>query len=298
MICLVILVVSSELEPIKQVDDVDGYCEASGSGISYSSLFFVGLFSSLVFCFIGILPAFFIRTDADEQKFKNSLIFKLLLAFAAGSLLSEVFLHLIPEASHGDEKSKINNGLCSILAFFTFLLIEKITNLIPNMHALGTLNLIANFFDNSAHGTTVVGAFQVSFKFGMIALIATIIHEVPHEFSDFALLLRDGYTRKRAIFFQVITAMAGTIGATISYILTTPDYTCTSLNTTVEHHSHHHGSMALPFTIGGFIYISLVGIVPEIVEETDRKTSIFQLIAFISGVVFIYLLVQIESNLL
>jgi hypothetical protein len=49
-----------------------------------------------------------------------------------------------------------------MMAFFLFLIIEKITGLIPNAHALGTLNLIANFFDNSAHGTTVVGAFQVS----------------------------------------------------------------------------------------------------------------------------------------
>lgn len=37
----------------------------------------------------------------------------------------------------------------------------------------------------------------------MIALVATVIHEVPHEFSDFALLLRDGYSRKKAICFQV-----------------------------------------------------------------------------------------------
>jgi hypothetical protein len=63
---------------------------------------------------------------------------------------------------HGTQDDKIHNGLCSIIAFFVFLVIEKITGLIPNAHALGTLNLIANFFDNSAHGTTVVGAFQVS----------------------------------------------------------------------------------------------------------------------------------------
>lgn len=38
----------------------------------------------------------------------------------------------------------------------------------------------------------------------MVALIATILHEVPHEFSDFALLLRDGYSRKNAVFAQVL----------------------------------------------------------------------------------------------
>jgi hypothetical protein len=44
------------------------------------------------------------------------------------------------------------------------LIIEKVTELVPDAHALGTLNLIANFLDNSAHGTTVVGAFQNSLK--------------------------------------------------------------------------------------------------------------------------------------
>lgn len=44
------------------------------------------------------------------------------------------------------------------------MVVEILTELIPNVHALGTLNLIANFLDNSVHGTTVVGAFQNSFK--------------------------------------------------------------------------------------------------------------------------------------
>lgn len=296
--------VACESEPVApQVEIVREEAEPSCQmQQGFSTILLVGLFSSLVFCFIGILPAFFIRTDADEEKFKNSLVFKFLLAFAAGSLMSEVFLHLIPEATNGSHSEKIHNGLFAILAFFIFLVIEKITGLIPHAHALGTLNLVANFFDNSAHGTTVVGAFQVSATFGMIALIATIIHEVPHEFSDFALLLRDGYSRKKAILFQLITAMAGTIGATISYALTTTaGGDCGQLNVSHLSPQHaenqHQNSIALPFTIGGFLYIALVGIVPEIVEEEDRKISLLQLFSFISGVIFIYLLVEIEMNL-
>lgn len=33
------------------------------------SILIVGLSSAVVFCFIGVLPSFFIRTDADEKKF-------------------------------------------------------------------------------------------------------------------------------------------------------------------------------------------------------------------------------------
>lgn len=104
---------------------------------------------------------------------------------------------------NASEPEMIRNGLNTIGSFFIFLTIEKFTELIPNAHALGTLNLIANVVDNSAHGTTVVGSFQNSVKFGIIALLATVIHEVPHEFADFALLLRDGYPRKAAIWLQV-----------------------------------------------------------------------------------------------
>jgi len=74
------------------------------------------------------------------------------------------------------------------------------------------------------------------------------------------------------------------------------------LNLDTHHHSHNHiehghhkGSFILPFTIGGFLYIALVGIIPEIVEEQDRKLSILQLISIVFGIVFIYGLVQIET---
>jgi zinc transporter ZupT len=127
-----------------------------------------------------------------------------LLGFAAGSLLADVFLHLIPELFHNvNELEAGQNGMRVISSFMIFLIIEKTTGLIPGAHALGVLNLLANFFDNMAHGTTVVGAFQNSAKFGLVALLATIIHEIPHEFSDFALLLRDGYSRQTAILAQV-----------------------------------------------------------------------------------------------
>lgn len=72
MLCMLV-VVSGEPEPVAPPDD--GYCVPESN---YSSLVFVGLFSSLVFCFIGILPAFFIRTDADEEKFSK---FFLMIAY-------------------------------------------------------------------------------------------------------------------------------------------------------------------------------------------------------------------------
>jgi hypothetical protein len=51
-------------------------CKSTESRISSTLL--VGLLSSLVFSFIGILPAFFIRTDKDEEIFSKFFNFKFL----------------------------------------------------------------------------------------------------------------------------------------------------------------------------------------------------------------------------
>ncbi len=65
-----------------------------------------------------------------------------------------------------------------------------------------------------------------------------------------------------------------------------------------HHHHHHHSSgeisLILPFTIGGFLYVALVGIIPEIVQEEDFKISFKQLIFFLIGILFIYALSEIE----
>ena len=39
---------------------------------SYNSIWFVGVLSSLVFAFVGVLPAFFIQSDADEEAFSKT----------------------------------------------------------------------------------------------------------------------------------------------------------------------------------------------------------------------------------
>ena len=102
----------------------------------------------------------------------------------------------------------------------------------------------------------------------------------------------------------MITAFTGAIAATIAFAFANSNEACmSSTNHYLEQHHHNHihteneVSFILPFTIGGFLYIALVGIIPEIVEEEDNKTSLLQLVSIALGIFFIYALVQIESIL-
>lgn len=77
----------------------------------------------------------------------------------------------------------------------------------------GYLNLLANSIDNFMHGLAVGGGFLVSFKMGALTTLAILIHEVPHEIGDFAILLRAGFSRWDAARAQLYTAGSGLLGA-------------------------------------------------------------------------------------
>lgn len=77
----------------------------------------------------------------------------------------------------------------------------------------GYLNLLMNFLDNFTHGLSVGGSFLISFRVGVLSMFTILVHEIPHEVGDFAILLRSGFSRWDAARAQLITACGGIVGA-------------------------------------------------------------------------------------
>ncbi|XP_069750666.1 zinc transporter ZIP13 [Narcine bancroftii] len=136
----------------------------------------------------------------------------------------------------------------------------------------GYLNLIANGIDNFTHGLAVAGSFLVSRKVGLTTTLAILLHEVPHEVGDFAILLRAGFDRWSAAKMQLTTAFGGVLGACFALCAESPEGA--------------GGSVAwiLPFTSGGFLYIALVTVVPDLLQETDVWNSVYQVLLLCSGI--------------
>ena len=78
------------------------------------------------------------------------------------------------------------------------------------------MNLFANFIDNLTHGAASGGSFAVSPLVGMTTLLGIIIHEIPHEMGDFAILLKSGFDRWQAMKAQILTGFGGILGASIA----------------------------------------------------------------------------------
>jgi zinc transporter 13 len=85
-------------------------------------------------------------------------------------------------------------------------------------YVAGYLNLIANSVDNFTHGLAIGGSFLVSFRLGFLTTFAILVHEIPHEIGDFAILLRSGFNRWDAAKAQLITATGGIFGAFVAVI--------------------------------------------------------------------------------
>lgn len=136
----------------------------------------------------------------------------------------------------------------------------------------GYLNLLANCIDNFTHGLAVAGSFLVSRKVGFLTTFAILLHEIPHEVGDFAILLRAGFDRWKAARMQLSTALGGVLGA------------CFALCSQSQHGAENATTWILPFTSGGFLYIALVNVVPDLLEETNPRNSLLQVLLLFSGI--------------
>ena len=96
------------------------------------------------------------------------------------------------------ESDHIRSGLWIIVGIVAFIFIGKLFQQSTNHDSkkiMGYLNLLANSIDNFIHGLAVASSFLTSFKLGFTTVFAILVHEIPHEIGDFAILLNSGFTR-------------------------------------------------------------------------------------------------------
>ncbi|XP_072373780.1 zinc transporter ZIP13-like [Scyliorhinus torazame] len=129
------------------------------------------------------------------------------------------------------------------------------------------LNVKADWFEGEDNGN------QIAFwAVGLTTTLAILLHEVPHEVGDFAILLRAGFDRWSAAKMQLTTAFGGVLGACFAMCAQSPEGAGDSV------------AWILPFTSGGFLYIALVSVVPDLLQEKDVWNSVYQVLLLFSGI--------------
>jgi len=138
----------------------------------------------------------------------------------------------------------------------------------PVVHASGYLNLAADFAHNFTDGLAIGAAFGAG-QGSVATTLAVLVHEVPHEVGDVAILLRAGMPRARALGVQLLTAVGAMLGTLVG--LLTGDMPVVNRHLSA-------------FTAGGFIYVATVGVLPDLQHDTGLAQTLRELAAMAAGV--------------
>ncbi|MCK4808537.1 MAG: ZIP family metal transporter [Candidatus Aenigmarchaeota archaeon] len=231
-----------------------------------ASTFFISLAS-----FVGIL------TLSLKDKSLNKIL-TCLIALSAGALMGGAFLHLIPEAVHEFHSHDIFSYV--LVGFVLFFLIEKLLHWRHchdgkcKIHTFAYMNLFGDAAHNFVDGLIIAASFTVDIHLGIVTSIAILMHEIPQEIGDFGVLVYGGFTKKKALFFNFITALTAVLGGIVGFYLAA--------------YSEMFLIFLLPFAAGGFIYIAACDLIPEIRKETNLKKSLLNFTVFILGILIMY----------
>jgi zinc and cadmium transporter len=208
------------------------------------------------------------------QAIRQSLL-PLLLSYATGTLLGAAFLGMIPGGLA--LLPPINMSATVLGGIVLFFTLEKIV-LWRHCHkehctvhgAAAPLILIGDAFHNFVDGFVIAAAFLTSVPLGIAASLAVIAHEVPQEVGDFAILLENGYSRKRALLMNTLSSLSTLPGALIAYFF---------LAATQE---------AIPYILGlsaaSFIYIAIADLVPGLHKKLSVGQSLLQILLLLLGI--------------
>lgn len=196
-----------------------------------------------------------------------------LVSLSAGLLLATAVLHLIPEAieSKADVHALSWTMLAGLIGFF---MLEKLAILRHGHHHEGDghghhhghdrseagpgglLIVVGDTIHNFADGVMIAAAFMTDMRLGWLTTVAIAAHEIPQEIGDFIVLLNAGYSRRRAVFFNMLSGAAAVAGGIAGYLALSDS------------------QRLLPFAIilsaSSFIYIALADLVPDLHRDGAR----------------------------
>jgi zinc and cadmium transporter len=221
-----------------------------------------------------------------DQQLKKILLY--LVSFSVGGLFGDAFFHLIPETI---EESGFGTSMSLLILFgiLSSFAIEKflqwrhchIPTSSEHPHSFAYMNLFGDAVHNLIDGLIVGGSYLVSIPIGISTTLAVIFHEIPQELGDFGVLIHGGFNKKKAVWFNFLTALTAILGAIIAFVV----------GATLEGFI----PLLIPFAAGNFIYIAGSDLIPELrKDEPNPKKALLQVASIALGVITMLSLTLLE----
>ena len=219
------------------------------------------LLATSLLCLVSLVGVFFAGLGTARLR---TVVF-VLVAFAAGALLSAAFFHLLPEAyehvGYLGGSTAVLVGLSSFFVLERFLHWRHCHDGHCDGHPYTTLSLMGGALHNLLDGFVIGGSFLVSPGLGVSTTVVIIAHALRQELGDFGILVHGGYGKARALLLNFLTSLPSLAGAALAY------YGMVGRT--------HWIPYLMGFAAGTFIYVGSSDLIPEIHKEQNlRKTAL------------------------
>jgi zinc and cadmium transporter len=213
-----------------------------------------------------------------------------LVSFAVGALLGNVFFQLIPESFEMIPSARLI-GILVLAGIISMFLLEKVlhwhhdhdpAHAEKKVAAFGPISLVADGLHNFVDGILIAAGWMAGPEVGLATTLAVMTHEIPQEISDYGVLIHAGYSPRKALLVNFLAACMAILGTVITLFLGSKS----------EALSHY----ILPFAAGGFIYLAGSDLIPELQKDHSRRNAIIQVAFVIAGLLLMYLISQGHSH--
>ncbi|CAF3983564.1 unnamed protein product [Rotaria sp. Silwood2] len=149
----------------------------------------------------------------------------------------------------------------------------------------GWMIIIGDGIHNIADGLAIGAAFSENIMFGVTTAVAIACHELPTELGEYMVLIESGFTFRRALLFNFVSACTAFIGFFIGAGAAQNEAARTWI---------------FAITAGTFAYIALVDLWPTLMPHTDKFDWIrftCVTLGYLSGVLIMFILTIFEEQI-
>lgn len=198
-----------------------------------------------------------------------------LISLSAGTIFGGVFIHLVFKLANNLGYTR-ETGLLVLAGMFMSLLLERVVhwhchNQDNHIEAFSYVLLAGDAVHNVLDGILIASSFLVGLPAGIAATVGVMLHKVPKEAGDFGILVHSGFSRIKAVIFNLGISLFMFVGAAIVLGLAS---IAGSVNVYL-----------LPLVIGNFVYIAGSDLLPRFKTEDNL---LIHSVMFSAGVAVMY----------
>lgn len=214
-----------------------------------------------------------------------------LISLAAGVLIGDVFIHLLPELVEESGGYTTEISFFILIGILASLSIEALIHCYNHEHftegthehhndAAAYLSLISDSLHNFLDGISIAASFILNPIVGVITTVGIFLHEIPQELADVGILLHSGWSRRKVLVANVVTALTAVLGVVVFFLVN-------EINPRIT-------TALIGFAIGQLTYVALADLLPEVHKHKAVKSYAINIGLFIVGLLIMAALLNLE----